>query len=189
MATDITAQAGKGPRPHRNVSTRAYREGYEAIFERCQIHSAYRGMRPPRCACSRCWEIWQRARANPDKCDCCTWSGGFVCGAKAINWVCTRPKGHEGDHVACGGARFHRVWVWPATPSLVCLCCGGEKFRLEPNAVIEQIFRGEIFHITTAAMVCFKCGWITVDVTQADTLVSLTKEAYARRCGNLVEPK
>ncbi len=31
MASDITAQAGKGPRKHRNVSTRSYREGYDAI--------------------------------------------------------------------------------------------------------------------------------------------------------------
>ena len=30
--TDITAQAGKGMRKHRNASTSAYREGWEAIF-------------------------------------------------------------------------------------------------------------------------------------------------------------
>jgi len=31
MTIDITAQAGKGPRKHRNVSTRRYRAGFDAI--------------------------------------------------------------------------------------------------------------------------------------------------------------
>jgi hypothetical protein len=34
MASDITTRAGKGNRAHRNVSTRAYRAGWEAIFQK-----------------------------------------------------------------------------------------------------------------------------------------------------------
>ena len=47
---------------------------------------------------------------NPNRgdmdCDCRYWVGSAeasgMCGCKDHAWVCTRPKGHEGKHRACG---------------------------------------------------------------------------------------
>ncbi len=33
-------------------------------------------------------------------------------GVKSPYYGCTRERGHEGDHIACGGGR-HKLEVWP----------------------------------------------------------------------------
>lgn len=57
------------------------------------------------------------------KCDCLPWlgatrdSGGCGCLSRVEGnngWVCTRPKGHEGDHRACA-TRDHNLFSWPRT--------------------------------------------------------------------------
>lgn len=30
-------------------------------------------------------------------------------------WVCSLPKGHEGNHMACGGRMYHDLRQWPNT--------------------------------------------------------------------------
>lgn len=93
MATDITHEAGKGPRKHRNVSTSAYREGWDQIF----------GVKIP-------------PPASDGWLTTCTCShGGEWCQAlpEAGDYICSRLAGHEGEHVACSpGLMMHRLRVW-----------------------------------------------------------------------------
>jgi hypothetical protein len=41
---------------------------------------------------------------------CCEFTPNKV---RIGGYRCTRPKGHDGDHVACGGEGFHRLATWP----------------------------------------------------------------------------
>jgi hypothetical protein len=52
------------------------------------------------------------------QCKICAKSGQEVCRAHEGNgYACTRPKGHEGDHVACGSLRHYPEplarWITP----------------------------------------------------------------------------
>lgn len=62
-----------------------------------------------------------------------------------------------------------------------CLQCAGEKFVNKSDAVLEQQFRGELIHVHAPAMACTKCGWITIDLRQLDTLRRLTADAYREK--------
>jgi hypothetical protein len=46
------------------------------------------------------------------KCDCVTGTSLKSCSAASRNWICTRPNGHSGDHVACGTDE-HNMFSWP----------------------------------------------------------------------------
>jgi putative zinc finger/helix-turn-helix YgiT family protein len=64
---------------------------------------------------------------------------------------------------------------------MICLQCDNEEFVLKQDAVIEQEFKGETFHIKMPALACAKCGWITVDTDQADELRKRTADAYRKK--------
>lgn len=64
---------------------------------------------------------------------------------------------------------------------MICVRCDNEQFVEEPNRVLEQEFRGELFHVHSPAMVCTKCGWTSVSLGQADALRRATADEYRRR--------
>jgi putative zinc finger/helix-turn-helix YgiT family protein len=64
---------------------------------------------------------------------------------------------------------------------MICLQCDNEEFLPKQDAVIEQEFRGEAFRIQMPALACAKCGWITVDLQQADELRKRTADAYRKK--------
>ena len=68
---------------------------------------------------------------------------------------------------------------------MICLRCDNEEFLLTQDAVIEQEFKGEQFEIHMPAFVCSKCGWVTVDLKQADELRKRTADAYRKKHGLL----
>jgi hypothetical protein len=52
------------------------------------------------------------ALAIDAECDCHT-RGRGNCSAANDGFLCTRPLGHDGEHVACGeGETEHRLHVW-----------------------------------------------------------------------------
>jgi hypothetical protein len=61
---------------------------------------------------------------------------------------------------------------------MICLVCDNEEFVLAPKSIIEQEFKGKTLKIVTPAMACSKCGWLTIDIDQADELCRRTKTAY-----------
>ncbi len=66
-----------------------------------------------------------------------------------------------------------------------CIRCDNERFVEEPDAVIEQEFRGDLLKVRAPAMACAKCGWITVGLRQLDTLRRLTADAFRDKHGLL----
>jgi putative zinc finger/helix-turn-helix YgiT family protein len=68
---------------------------------------------------------------------------------------------------------------------MICLQCDNEEFLPKQDAVIEQEFRGEAFRIQMPALACAKCGWIAVDLQQADELRKRTADAYRKKHGLL----
>ena len=68
---------------------------------------------------------------------------------------------------------------------MICLQCDNEEFLPKQDAVIEQEFRGEAFRIQVPALACAKCGWIAVDLQQADELRKRTADAYRKKHGLL----
>jgi len=68
---------------------------------------------------------------------------------------------------------------------MICLRCDNEEFLPKRDAVIEQEFRGDTFRIQMAAFACSKCGWVTVDLPQADELRKRTADAYRKKHGLL----
>uniref|UniRef100_A0A6H2A6E3 Uncharacterized protein n=1 Tax=viral metagenome TaxID=1070528 RepID=A0A6H2A6E3_9ZZZZ len=49
-----------------------------------------------------------------DDCEFCAdydWCDDYE---ETMGWGCTRPKGHEGAHVACG-ITYHEIHTWPQT--------------------------------------------------------------------------
>jgi len=46
------------------------------------------------------------------QCDCVTSTSLKGCSSQSRNWLCTRPNGHSGDHVACGTDE-HNMFSWP----------------------------------------------------------------------------
>ena len=64
---------------------------------------------------------------------------------------------------------------------MICLQCDNEVFLPKQDAVIEQEFRGEAFRIQMPALACAKCGWITVDLQQANELRKRTADAYRKK--------
>lgn len=73
------------------------------------------------------------------KCDCVTGTSLKACSAASRNWLCTRPNGHSGDHVACGTDE-HNMFSWPqettkpaapvVEPEKSCKSCGDTACRL-----------------------------------------------------------
>lgn len=61
---------------------------------------------------------------------------------------------------------------------MLCLYCESEEFVLRPAAEIEQEFRGETLWVTTPAMACRKCGWLTFGKGQIDELRRRTAKSY-----------
>ncbi len=88
MATDITCEAGKGPRKHRNVSTQRYRAGYDSID-------------------------WGREPAKQE-CDCYPrYPVGICLASHELGWGCSRPHGHTGRHRACiASTNQHNLCEW-----------------------------------------------------------------------------
>src|SRR2546427_605492 len=68
---------------------------------------------------------------------------------------------------------------------MICLRCDNEEFVTKPDAVIQQEFRNERLEIQMTALACSKCGWITVDLDQADELRRRTADAYRKKHGLL----
>jgi putative zinc finger/helix-turn-helix YgiT family protein len=68
---------------------------------------------------------------------------------------------------------------------MICLKCDNEAFELQPDAVIEQEFRGESLKVKSPAMACTKCGWLALAEGQADELRKRTADEYRRRHGRL----
>lgn len=68
---------------------------------------------------------------------------------------------------------------------MICLQCDNEEFLPKQDAVIEQEFRDEAFRIQMPALACAKCGWIAVDLQQADELRKRTADAYRKKHGLL----
>lgn len=64
---------------------------------------------------------------------------------------------------------------------MICLRCDNEEFLPKQDAVIEQEFRNELFQIRMPALACAKCGWVTVDLKQADELRKRTADAYRKK--------
>ena len=65
-----------------------------------------------------------------DTCEFCL-PRGDICKAHSGNpesgqFTCTRPPGHGGDHVACGGAYGHKFHTWPQKE-----LSGERKFHIE----------------------------------------------------------
>lgn len=56
------------------------------------------------------------------------------------DWVCTRPKGHKGSHVACSSTPGDALLVWDAKPDLKTLLStheGRVKYALDTPAIAE----------------------------------------------------
>lgn len=66
-----------------------------------------------------------------------------------------------------------------------CLRCDSHEFTRQENAVIEQEFKGEQLTVKAPAMVCTKCGWVTVGLDQLDELRRRTADAYREKHGLL----
>ena len=51
-----------------------------------------------------------------EDCPHCAKTGdGTMCGNNGLGWICTKPAGHPGDHVACG-KHAHDIISWPQSP-------------------------------------------------------------------------
>ncbi len=64
---------------------------------------------------------------------------------------------------------------------MICLRCEREEFKLKPQAVIEQQYKGEMLKVATPAMECAACGWVTIGIEQVEELLRNTKLEYASR--------
>lgn len=72
---------------------------------------------------------------------------------------------------------------------MICLRCDNTEFLPKQDAVIEQEFRGETFHVQCPALACSNCGWITMELNQVDELRKLTADAYREKHGLLTSSK
>lgn len=61
---------------------------------------------------------------------------------------------------------------------MICLKCKKEDFHLNPEAEIDQTFRGETFTVRSSAMICTNCGWRTLARGQLDDLGRKVADAY-----------
>lgn len=68
---------------------------------------------------------------------------------------------------------------------MICLQCDNEEFVAKLDAVIQQEFKGELLDVHTPALACSKCGWLTVDLDQAEELRRRTADAYRKKHGLL----
>lgn len=68
---------------------------------------------------------------------------------------------------------------------MICIKCANEEFAENPNAMIEQEFKGELVKVKMTASACTQCGWTTVTLAQADELRRLTADAYRKNHGLL----
>lgn len=68
---------------------------------------------------------------------------------------------------------------------MICLRCDNEEFVTKPDEVIRQEFRNELLEIRMSALACSKCGWVTVDLDQAEELRRRTADAYRKKHGFL----
>jgi len=64
---------------------------------------------------------------------------------------------------------------------MICLKCENEDFVLKPDAVVEQEFRGEIFHVVSPVMECKHCGWQALAEGQMDELGRRTSDAFRKK--------
>jgi len=64
---------------------------------------------------------------------------------------------------------------------MICLKCDNEDFAPNPNAEIEQEFRGETFKVVSPVMECEHCGWQVLAEGQMDELGRRTSDAFRKR--------
>lgn len=60
---------------------------------------------------------------------------------------------------------------------MICLKCDKDTFFTAPK-LVEQEYKDRTFCVETPVKVCSHCGWFTVDLDQADTLLQNTKDTY-----------
>lgn len=70
---------------------------------------------------------------------------------------------------------------------MICFRCRNEEFETRHDPSVEQVFRGETFHVAGAVEACQNCGWRAVTDAQADQIVRRTVDAYRRKHGLLTE--
>ncbi len=64
---------------------------------------------------------------------------------------------------------------------MICLKCESEDFVLKPDAIVEQVFRGETFKVESPVMECMQCGWQALDEGQMDELGRRTSDAFRKK--------
>lgn len=68
---------------------------------------------------------------------------------------------------------------------MICLKCDSEEFVLKRDARVEQVFRGENFHVPASVMACKNCNWYFLADGQGDELRRNTADAYRKKHGLL----
>ena len=65
---------------------------------------------------------------------------------------------------------------------MICFRCDNEdEFDINPDADVEQEYKGHTLWIKTPVTVCRKCGFQTLDIGQTNELLKATKKAYEEK--------
>lgn len=68
---------------------------------------------------------------------------------------------------------------------LICLRCNREDFVIKPDAIFEQVFKGETLKVESPGMICQHCGYVALGAGQLDELRKRTADAYRKQHGLL----